>query len=178
MVVEAEFDEHHFSGLDSDGEDGDDEVADEDYVLDRENVNPQKASDNAALSIFVVRESKKTLRRRRTTDTLDCDNFLMNQNIDSVLNTVRLWISTGKLPTVDVEARQCKGLLGYTNPLEKLFIDSETQLVCRRSEHSSERICLPQNSFVEAFNVAHDHRLTEHPGSEKTLSLNPFICWP
>ena len=65
----------------------------------------------------------------------------MNQENDSVLKTVRLWISKGKLPTKDVESRQCKGLLGYANQIEKLFVDKETQLVCRKSKHSAKQIC-------------------------------------
>ena len=104
-----------------------------------------------------------------TTDTLDCDNILVNQDNDSVLKIVRAWISIGKQPTKDVESQQSKGLLGYANQFEKLFVDKETQLVCRRSEHSPEQICLPRTCFIEAFNAAQDHRLSGHPGSEKTL---------
>ena len=103
----------------------------------------------------------------------------MNQENDSVLKIVRSWISKGKLPTKDIESRQCKGLLGYSNQFEKLFVDKETQLVCRRSKHSPKQICLPRNCFIEAFNAAHDHRLSGHPGSEKTLlSLKRFLYWP
>ena len=99
-------------------------------------------------SIFFVHEPNKTLKL--TTDTLDCDNILMNEENDSVLNTVRSWISKCKLPTKHVESRHCKGLLGYANQFEKLFVDKETQLVCRRSKHSLEQICLPRNCFIEA----------------------------
>ena len=114
-----------------------------------------------------------------TTDTLDCDNILVNQENDSVLKIVRSWRLKGKLPTKDVESRQCKGLLGCANQFEKLFVDKQTQLVCRRSKHSPKQICLPRNCFIEAFNAAHDHRLSGHPGSEKTLlSLKRFFYWP
>ena len=110
---------------------------------------------------------------------MDCDNILVNQEDDSILKTVRSCISKAKLPTKDVEPRQCKGLLGYANHLEKLFVDKATQLVCRRSKHAPKQICLPRNCFIEAFNAAHDHRLSGHSGSEKTpLSLKRLFCWP
>ena len=62
-----------------------------------------------------------------TTDTLGCDNILVNQEKDSVLKTVRSQISEGKLPTEDVKSQQCKDLLGYANQFEKTFVDKETQ---------------------------------------------------
>ena len=103
----------------------------------------------------------------------------MNRENDSLFKTVRSWISKGKLPTNDVESRQCKGLLGYANQFEKLFVDKATKLVCRKINHSAKQICLPPNCFIEAFNAAHDHRLSGHPGSEKTLlSLKRFFYWP
>ena len=103
----------------------------------------------------------------------------MNQENDSVLKIVRSWISKNKLPPQKRESRQCKGLLGYANHFENLFFDKETQLVCRRSKLSPKQICLPRNCFIEAFNAAHDHRLSGHPVSEKTL-LSPkrFFYWP
>ena len=81
-------------------------------------------------------------------------------------------------PTKDEEARQCKGLLGYANQFEKLLLDQETQLICRESEHVSRQICLPQNCFLEAFNVAYDHGVSGHPESQKTLMfLKGFFSW-
>ena len=53
-----------------------------------------------------------------------------------------------------------------------LCIDKEAQLVTKTSKHSSRRICLPRNCFIEAFNVAHDHRLSGHPRCER------FFYWP
>ena len=47
------------------------------------------------------------------------------------MNNDRTWVSTGKLPTKDLESRQCEDLLGYANQFKKLFVDRETQLVCR-----------------------------------------------
>ena len=114
-----------------------------------------------------------------TTDTLDRDNILVDEKNDSVLKTVRSWISKGKLPTKYVESRQFKGILGYANQFEKLFVDKETQLVCRKSKHSPKQTCFPRNCFIEAFNAAHDNRLTGNPGSKKTLlSLKLFFHWP
>ena len=76
-------------------------------------------------------------------------------------------------PYKDVESRQWKGLPSYANQFEKLFVDKETQLVCRKSKHSPEKICVPRNCSIEAFKAAHDHRLSGRPGFEKTLlSLN------
>ena len=119
MFVEAELQEFGYGSKHSDYE-----GADEDVFLDRETVDSQETTINVTPSIFVVHESKKTLKL--TTDTLDWDKNLVNQDNDSVLNTLWTSISTGKLPTTVVEARFCKGLLGYTNQLEKLFFDKET----------------------------------------------------
>ena len=69
-----------------------------------------------------------------------------------------------------------QGLLTCANQIELLFVDRETQLVCRKSKHSLEQICLPRNCFVEAINAADDHRLSGHPGCEKTiLTLKRFF---
>ena len=177
MVVEAEVHENYYSEIESDSEISDDEASDEDLALNQEIEEFRKTNVYSTPSIFFVHESSKTLKL--TTDTLDCDNILVNQENDSVLKIVHSRISRGKLPTKDVESRQCKGLLGYANQFENLFVDKETQLVCRKSKHSHKQICLPRNCFIEAFNAAHDHRLSGHPGSEKTLSsLKRFFYWP
>ena len=100
----------------------------------------------------------------------------MNQENDSVLKIVRAWISRGKFSKKDVESRHGKGLLGYANQFEKLFVDQETQLVCRRGKHITKQICLPRKCFTGAFSAAHDHRLSGHPGSENILlSLKRFF---
>ena len=177
MVVEAKVHENYYSEIESDCEISDNEASNEGLALNQENEQSQKTNLNSTPSIFFVHEPKKTLKL--TTDTLDCKNILVNQENDSILKIVRSWISEGKLPTKDVESRQCKGLLGYTNQFEKLFVDKETQLVCRKSKHSFKQICLPRNCFTEAFNVARDDRLSGHTGSEKTiLSLKRFFYWP
>ena len=141
MVVEAEVHENYYSEIESDSESSDNEASDEDLTLNQEIEESRKTNLYSTPSNFFIHESNKTLKL--TTDTLDCDNILVNQENDSVLKTVRAWISKGKLPTKDVESRQCKGLLGYANQFEKLFVDKETQLVCRRSKHSPKQICLP-----------------------------------
>ena len=141
MVVEAEFHENVYSENESDSEISDNEASDEDFALNQEIDDFQKPNLNSTPSIFFVHELNKTLKL--TTETLDCDNLLLNQEIDSVLKTVRSWITKSKLPTKDVESRQCKGLLGYANQFEKLFVGKETQLVCRKSKHSRKQICLP-----------------------------------
>ena len=169
MPVEAEVHENYDSEIESNSETSDDKASDEDLALNQEVEESQNTNLYSTPSIFFVHESNKTLKL--TTNTLDCDNILMNQENDSVLKIVRSWISKSKLPTKDVESGQCKGLLGYANQFEKLFVDKETQLVCGRSKHSSKKICLPRNCFIEAFNAAHDHRLSGHPGSEKTFYL-------
>ena len=177
MLVEAEVRENFYSEIESDREIIDDEASDEDLALSQEIEESRKTNLYSTPSIPFVHESNKLLKL--TTDTLDCDNILMNQEQNSVLKIVRAWISKGKYPTKDLESRQCKGLLGYPNQFEKLFADKETQLVCRRSKHSTKQICLPRNCFIEAFNAAHDHRLSVHPGSEKTLSsLKRLSYWP
>ena len=107
------------------------------------------------------------------------DNILVNQENDSVLKTLNSWISKSKLSTKDVKSRQRKSVLGYANQFETLFVDKETQLVCRKSKHSPKQICLARNGFMEAFKAAHDHCLSGHPGSEKLfLSLKRFFYWP
>ena len=166
----------YYSEIEPDSEISDNEASDEDLALNQE-IEDSQTNLNSTQSIFFVHEPNKTLKL--TNDTLDCDNILVNQENDSVLKTVRSWISKGKLPTKDVESRQCNGLLGYANQFEKLFVDKETQLVCRKRKHSPKQIYLPGNCFIEAFNAAHDHRLSGHPGSEKTLlSLKRFFYWP
>ena len=119
MVVEAEVHENYYSKIESDSEISDDEVSDKDLALNQEIEESRETNLYSTPSIFFVHEPNKTLKL--TTDTLDCDNILMNQEDDSVLKTVRAWISKGKLPTKDVESRQCKGLLGYANQFEKLL---------------------------------------------------------
>ena len=103
----------------------------------------------------------------------------MNQKNDSVLKALRSCITKRVFPTKEVESQQCKSLLGYASQFEQLFVDKETQLVCRKSKRSPKQICLPQNCFIEASNAAHDHRLSGHPGSQKPL-LSPkrFFYWP
>ena len=113
MVVGAEVHENCYFEPETDIEESDTKVSNEDLVSNREIENPKETSCNAIPSIFSVYESQKTLKL--TTDTLDCDSILVNQENDSVLNTVRSWISNGKLPTKDVESRQCKGRHGYAN---------------------------------------------------------------
>ena len=167
MVVEAEVHENYYSEIESDSEISDSEASDEDLALNQEVEDSQKTSLSSTPSIFFVPEPNKTLKL--ATDTLDCDNILVNQENDSVLKTLRAWITKGNLPTKDMESRQCKGLLGYANQFEKLFFDNETQLVCRQCKHSPKQIYLPRNCFIEAFNAAHYHRLSGHPDSEKTL---------
>ena len=174
MVVEAEVHEIFNLEIESDSEISDNEASDENLALNQEIEDSQKTILYSTPCIFFVHEQNKTLKL--TTDTLDCDEVLVNQENDSVWKTVRSWISKVKLPTKDVQSQQCKSLLGYANRFEKLFLEKETQLVCQKSKHSFEQICSPQNCFIGAFNAAHDHRLSV---SEKTLlSLKRFFCWP
>ena len=143
MLVEAEVHVNYYSEIESDSEISDNEASDEDLALNQEIEEFRKTNLYSTPSIFFVHGSNKALKL--TTDPSDCDNVLMNQENDSVLENVRAWISNGKLHTKDVEPRQCKRLLGYANQFEKLFVDKETQLVCRRSKHSPKQICLPRN---------------------------------
>ena len=113
MVAEAEFHENFYSKIETDSEKSDNQVSDEDLVLYREVENFQEDSRDAKLSIFSVYEPKRILKR--TTDTLDCDDNLINEENDCVLITVRSRISKGKMPTKDVESRQREGLFGYKN---------------------------------------------------------------
>ena len=177
IVVEAEVYENYHSEVESDSERSDNEASEEDLALNQEIEESRKTILYSTPSIFLVHEPNKILKL--TTDTLDCEIILMNQEDDSVLKTVRSCMSKGKLPTKDVESRQCKGVLGYAKEIENLFVDKETQLVSCKSKHSLKQTCSPRNCFIEAFNAAHDHRLSGHPGSEKILlSLKRFFYWP
>ena len=169
MAVEAEVHENYYSEIDSDSEISDNEASDEDFDLNQEIEDSRKTNLISTPSIFFVHEPNKTLKL--TTDTLDCENILVNQENDSVLKAVRSWIAKRKLPAKNVESQQCKGLLGYANQFEKLFVNNETRLVCHKSKHSPKQICLPRNCFIEEFNAAHDHRLSGHPDSEKLFYL-------
>ena len=139
MVVEAEVHENYYSEIESDNEISDDEASDEDLALSQEIEESRKTNLYSTPFICFVHEPNQTLKL--TTDTVDCDNILMNHENDSVLITVRSWISKCKLPTKDLELRQCRGLLGYANQFAKLFVDKETQSVCRRSKHSTKQNC-------------------------------------
>ena len=139
MVVEAEVHENHYSEIDSETDNSDNEASDEDPLLNTEVVNASKEDVPLILSIFTIQDSLQPLKL--VTDNLDLNNILANQQDDPVLNTVKSWIIKGKVPSKDVESRQCKGLLGYSNQFEKLFIDEETHLVCKTSKHSSRQIC-------------------------------------
>ena len=167
MVVEAKVHENYYSEIESDSEISDSEASDEDLAFNQEIEDSRKTSLNRTPYVFFVHEPNNTLKF--TTDTMDCDNILVNQDNDSVLKTVRSRITKDKFPTKGMESLQCKSLLGYANQFEKFFADKETQLVCRKSKHSPEQICSPRNFFIEAFIAAHDHRFSGHPGSEKTL---------
>ena len=168
-VLEADVHEDFYLEIETDSEERDYEVSDEDLVSDQDFAKSRETSSNAISSVFSVFESKRTLNL--TTDTLDCDNILVNQKNDSVLKTVCSQIPKSKVPTKDVESRQTKGLPGYASRFEKLSVDKETQLVCHKRKLSPEQICLPQKSFIEAFKTAHDHRLSGQPGSEKVFCL-------
>ena len=127
--MEAEARENSRSEIHSDGEDSYNEVSHEALGLDRESLNSQESINNGTPSILAVHELKKT------SGTLDCGNNLLNQEIDSVLKTVRSWISKSQVPTRNVESRQNEGLLDYINQFEKKFFDKETHFFSRKSNH-------------------------------------------
>ena len=161
MVVEAEVHENSYCEIESDSGISDNEASDEDLALNQEIEDSQITNLNSKPSVFFVHEPNKTLKMK--TDTLNCDKILVNRENGSVLKTVSSWISKGKLPTKDVESRQCKGLLADTNQFEKMFDDKETQLNCRKSKLSSKQFCLPRSCFIEAFIAADGHRFSGHP---------------
>ena len=90
MVVEAEVHENYYSEVETDNGGSDTEVSHKDVVLDREYASSQGTRSHAILSIFSDYESKRNLNL--TTDKLDCDNILVKQENDPVLNTVPSWI--------------------------------------------------------------------------------------
>ena len=65
----------------------------------REIVDSEGTNNHASPSVIAVQEPKKTLKL--TIDTFDGDNILVNQKKDTVLKTVRSWLSKGKMPTKD-----------------------------------------------------------------------------
>ena len=87
MVVEAEVHENYYSEIASDSEISDNEASNEDPALNQETEESQKTNLSSTPSIFFEHEPDKT--PKLTTDTLDCDNILVNQENDSVLKTVR-----------------------------------------------------------------------------------------
>ena len=140
MFVEAKVHENSYSEIEFDSEFGDNEASDEDLALNQEIEDSEKRIYKSVPSIFFLLAPNKTVKL--TTETLDCDNNLLNQENDFVLKTVRSWISRCKLPTKDVESRQCKGLIGCANKYEKLFVQKETQFVCRKSKCSLKQILI------------------------------------
>ena len=103
MVVETIVHENYYSEIESNSEISDNEASDEKFALHQEIGDSQKTNHNGTPSVFFAHEPNKTLKL--TTDTLDCDNILVNQENDSVLKTVRSWIPKSKMPTKDVESR-------------------------------------------------------------------------
>ena len=135
---------------------------------------------------FFIYESKRSLKL--TTDTLDCDNILVNQEIDfvtdSVSKSVRSWF-------MDIETQIVHKRRGFTTMQRPTWLrKSNWKNVCWQrntislSEKqtlniSTKHNCLPRKCFIEVFNTALDHRLSGHPGSEKTLlSLKRFFYGP
>ena len=177
MVVEVDVHENYYFEIDSGNDNSDNEASDEDPQMDQELMNATKEDVPFIPSSFTIQNSQAPMRL--TNGNLDLNNILANQQDDPVLSTVKSWLKNGKVPSKDVESRQCKGLVGYSNQFENLFIDKETHLVCKTCTHSPRQICQPRDCFIEAFNVAHDHRLSGHPGCEKTLlSSKRFFYWP
>ena len=76
MVVVAEVHENYYSEIDFGSKSSDNEASDEDLALNQEVEDSQKTSLDSKPSNFFVHEPKNTLKL--TTDTLDCDNFLVN----------------------------------------------------------------------------------------------------
>ena len=91
--------------IEPDSEFSENEASDEDLALNQEIEHSPKKNRKSTPSVLFVHEPNKTLKL--ATDTLDYDNNLVNQENDSVLKTVRSWISKSKLPTKDVVSRQC-----------------------------------------------------------------------
>ena len=83
MLVEAKVHENSYSKIESDSEISDYEASDEDLALNQEIEESRETNLYSTPSIFFVHEPNRTLKL--TTDTLDCDNILMNQEDDSVL---------------------------------------------------------------------------------------------
>ena len=80
MVLGAGVHKNFCSEIDSDRAAINNKVSDEDLVLDRQIADPKRTSNIATPTIFSVYEPKKTLKL--TTDVLDCDYILVNQEKD------------------------------------------------------------------------------------------------
>ena len=83
-IVEAEALDNYYSEIESDSEDGSNEVSDQDLVLARVFPNSQETSNNATASTFARHEPTKTLKL--TTDELDCDTILVNHELSDFEN--------------------------------------------------------------------------------------------
>ena len=87
MVVEAKVHENYYWEIESDSEISHNEASDEDPAWNQKVEHFQKTIPNSTITIFFLPEPNKTLKL--TTNTLDCDNILVNQENGSVLKTVR-----------------------------------------------------------------------------------------
>ena len=137
MVVEVDVHENYYFEIDSGNDNSDNEASDEDPQMDQELMNATKEDVPFIPSSFTIQNSQAPMRL--TNGNLDLNNILANQQDDPVLSTVKSWLKNGKVPSKDVESRQCKGLVGYSNQFENLFIDKETHLVCKTSHIHHDR---------------------------------------
>ena len=112
MVVETDVHENSNSGIDSGNDDSDDEVSDEDTQMDQAVLRASKEGVPFIPSSFAIQNWQAPMRL--TIDNLDLNNLLANQQVESVLSTVKSWLTNGKAPPKDVESRQREGIVGYS----------------------------------------------------------------
>ena len=120
MVVGSEVSENYYSENESDTEISDNEESDEELALNQEIEDSQKTNPKSTPSISIVHETYKT--PKLTTDTLDSDNIVVNQENDSVLKTVRSLMSKGKFPHTTWNHDNTKAHLATQMNLKKCLL--------------------------------------------------------
>ena len=116
---------------------------------------------------------------------LDVSTILAEQIKDPVLGTVRSWIRKQIPPNAkSPEIQQSKGLLRYRQELDRLFIETEGQLLCYNEpsdklDEENFRFCLLLSLFLACLRLGHYNEMGGHMGATKTYAnAKRFYDWP
>ena len=114
-----------------------------------------------------------------------CTTLLQELLKVPVLSIVRSWIERNLSPDLRAPGiRQSKGLLRYSQELDRLLIEEHEQLLYYDEpsdalDERNLRICLPLSLFLACFRMGQYNELSGHMGASKTYSnAKRFFYWP